>query len=366
MREDLPLPAVAETDSAAEQPARDGAGFARPYPASEVLEHLDAMVRRGQVDSLASLPTGFPILDKYLDGGLRPGDLVLVGGAQGVGKTTLTLQMARNLVARTQATCCYACYEHDEPYLLQRLISQESAIGRGQPYGDGLPVNQLRELLLAAGRGVGGLGEMGLEDVLRGHPAATTALGRIQAFGRRLYLLKASSGSTDVPALARLVREWKERYGPRVVLFVDYLQKVPVFPAGQAEAERVTQVTSGLKELALSENVPVVAVVAADQQGLQAQRLRIYHLRGSSSLMYESDVVLILNNKYRVVSKQHITFNYHRAQELKSWVVCTIEKNRAGRDLVDLEFRALFPFGALDPDGRLVTDQLIEERIEDL
>src|SRR5262249_20327094 len=131
------------------------------------------------------------------------------------------------------------------------------------------------------------------------------------------------------------------------------------------ELDGITRVTNGLKDLALAEAVPVVAIVAGDREGLRAQRLRLHHLWGSAALSYEADLALILNNKYRVVSKNSITYNYHQAQEYRAWVVCTIEKNRAGPDLVDLEFRAAFASAAFDPVGRVVSDDLIEERIAD-
>jgi replicative DNA helicase len=124
-------------------------------------------------------------------------------------------------------------------------------------------------------------------------------------------------------------------------------------------------VANDLKDLALAEDVPIVAVVAADREGLRAQRVRMHHLRGSSALAYESDVTLILNNKYRIVAKKSITFNSFQAQEFRNWVVCTLEKNRSGLDLIDLEFRAYFGHAAFDPAGNVVAETLVDERIEE-
>src|SRR5438445_628967 len=81
-------------------------------------------------------------------GGLRPGDLVLVGGAQAVGKTTLTLQMARNLAAQGNVACTFVCYEHDELYLLQRLLALEAFLARDQTGGDSFSLSELRDALL--------------------------------------------------------------------------------------------------------------------------------------------------------------------------------------------------------------------------
>ncbi len=44
------------------------------------------------------MATGFTPLDDILNGGLRPGELLVIGGPFGVGKTIWGLQVARNAV----------------------------------------------------------------------------------------------------------------------------------------------------------------------------------------------------------------------------------------------------------------------------
>ena len=81
----------------------------------------------GDVEQYQPVPLGFTPLDKTIGGGLRAGELLLIGGAQGTGKTTMSVQMARNIVMGGQASVLYVCYEHDEEYLLNRIIAMESA-----------------------------------------------------------------------------------------------------------------------------------------------------------------------------------------------------------------------------------------------
>ena len=64
-----------------------------------VLQQLDGDVRAGRTNGLRAIPTGFSPLDTYLHGGVRAGELLLVGGAQGVGKSTWALQLARHVAA---------------------------------------------------------------------------------------------------------------------------------------------------------------------------------------------------------------------------------------------------------------------------
>src|SRR5689334_22595423 len=69
-------------------------------------------------------PTGLHPLDYVLRGGVRPGDLALMLGRPGVGKTIMALQWARN-VAMHGRDAIYVCYEHNPDTLLQRLIGLE-------------------------------------------------------------------------------------------------------------------------------------------------------------------------------------------------------------------------------------------------
>lgn len=56
-------------------------------------------LRQIKADTAARTETGFSELDRVLGGGIVAGSLVLVGGDPGIGKSTLLLQMCRNLAA---------------------------------------------------------------------------------------------------------------------------------------------------------------------------------------------------------------------------------------------------------------------------
>ncbi len=103
-------------------------GSLAPRSALDVLVDLNDKVASGNLAEYQPVPLGFTPLDKTIGGGLRPGELLLIGGAQGTGKTTMALQMARNVASGGQANVLYICFEHDEQYLLNRLIALESAL----------------------------------------------------------------------------------------------------------------------------------------------------------------------------------------------------------------------------------------------
>src|SRR5688500_19672465 len=81
-----------KTDSDWKLDAADGT--LAPRSALDVLTSLNERVATGGIDDLVPIATGFVPMDKTIGGGLRPGELMLIGGAQGQGKTTMALQMA--------------------------------------------------------------------------------------------------------------------------------------------------------------------------------------------------------------------------------------------------------------------------------
>ncbi len=334
-------------------------GPVAPRSASEVLGTLAGKVAAGDVDQYQPVPLGFTPLDKTIGGGLRAGELLLIGGAQGTGKTTMAVQMARNIVMGGQASVLYVCYEHDEEYLLNRIIAMESALQHLPGRVNGVKLQDVRKEILSTWLAQG----EGFADLMA-NPRLRPALERVNRYGPNLFMLRGSQTKNTVENLHALVQRYKELSGDRrLVVFIDYMQKVPVIPDPATEAEKVTFVVNGLKDLALQMEVPMISIVAADKEGLKAARLRNHHLRGSSAINYEADIILILNEKYQIVAKVNIEFNPYQAQRFRDWVIVSVEKNRGGQNAVDLEFEKHFEYSCFDANGRTVQEKLIEERL---
>ncbi len=344
-----------------------GRGAMAPRSAVDVLVEVNEKVTTGQLSEYEPIPLGMVPIDRTIGGGIKPGELLLIGGAQGTGKTTLALQMARNVAAAGQAVVLYLCFEHVEADLLNRLIAMESVLPHLPHKSGGIRIQEVRKELL--GGSLSGAGQSAAADAGSRHDLADNvrlrpALSRIARYGDNLYLLRGSATASTIDDIRELVRLHRDRNpDQRLLLIVDYLQKVPQIPEPENESEKVTYVVNGLKDIALAEHIPVMAIVAADKEGLKAARLRNYHLRGSSAINYEADIILILNEKYQIVAKVNIEFNPYQAQRFRDWIILTVEKNRSGMDNIDLEYEKLFEFSCLDPNGRPVQEKLIEERL---
>ena len=71
-----------------------------------------------------TIPTGFPSLDKLLGGGLRRGDLVVLGGDTGSGKSALALAIALR-VSETQRSTLFLTAEMEADRVLERALAIE-------------------------------------------------------------------------------------------------------------------------------------------------------------------------------------------------------------------------------------------------
>ena len=255
---------------------------------------------------------GFAVLDDALEGGFRSGELVLLGGPQGLGKTTMVMQMIRNVV-RGGGSAVIFSYEHEAHTLLERLLSLEASLVEG-PDAARLPA------IRGAFEKTGPAG-LTLDDRLAHLRGVPEGLRTLRTYAGRLHIHESTGSTTDLEEIRRTVSMLQTDDAPPPLVVVDYLQKVPV-PNGPAiEEERVTLVVERLKDLTLDLGVPILAIVAADKASLvSGKRMRVHDLRGSSALAYEADVVLILNDKYDVVARHHLVYDLGNAERYKQWV----------------------------------------------
>jgi replicative DNA helicase len=318
-----------------------------PSTARDVLQRQSgAMV---QVKG-APRPTGFRLLDDVLRGGFHPGELVLVGGRPGIGKTVAALQWARSC-AREGLDVLYVCFEHSPEALLGRLLALELGyLARPDEIGD---LTTLRDLTQEITLGAAPM------RALTATPLGEEAHGHVASYGVHLHLVEATS-ATGTDEIAELAH----RTDPALVI-VDYLQKVAQPPSLVDDNERTTRVVEALKETAIRMQLPVVALAAADREGLTARRMRLHHLRGSTALAHEPDVVILLNDKSVAVSKSHLAYDPVRADQYRQLVVFSIEKNRSGPASVDLEFRKDFASFRFHPEGAFLAEKLVDDVLYD-
>ncbi|MHB0858205.1 MAG: DnaB-like helicase C-terminal domain-containing protein [Anaerolineae bacterium] len=348
---------MAETTMDVQRSARALMDEMGPATLASVMAGEEERVARGLTAHLRPVATGFDPLDDVLGGGLRPGELLILGGPFGVGKTIWGLQLARNAVVHgSNDGAMYVCYEHDRAHLMMRLLCLESA-----SLGHGEEALTLRRLTAFANDARAGEGLMAR---LRRERLYAPVVEAVERYAERLVLVRASGDYTTLDQ----IREWAQEqvYAGRdhLLVVVDYLQKIPPLRAALgAEGDVTTHLAQGLKEMAMALGIQVAAISASDREGLKASRMKLSDMRGSSAIQYESDIGLMLNNKYAIVSREHLVYNPVQAEAMRNWVVLTVEKNRAGRAHLDMEFKLDAAHFRVEPVGDMVRERLIDNKV---
>ncbi len=296
--------------------------------------------------------TGFGGLDPLIGGGLRAGSLILLAGPQGMGKSTFALQIARNN-AESGRPVLYFSYEHDAEDLTQKLLAMEAG---ELDESDQVRITNIRSIF-------DDLWVSSLERRLEAVPSGTEALFKVARYSEKLFVHRSTGTRTDLAAIQAAIEMVTHSTGSTPLVIVDYLQKVKSTQAVDEDA-RSTEVVEGLKDLAIDIGAPILAIAAAEKSALKSgTRMRASNLRGSSALAYEADVVMVLNNKFDIVARHHLTYDLGNAERFRDWAVLTVEKNRFGRDGIVLQYRTRFDQGRYESEGEEVKEQLIDERI---
>ena len=215
-------------------------------------------------EGLSGVPTGFEKLDK-LTSGWQPSDLIIIAARPGMGKTALTLSMARNIAVTQQIPVAIFSLEMSSVQLITRLISSET----------GLSSEKLRTGRLAS------------------HEWQ-------QLNVKVADLEKAPLFIDDTPSLSifdlraksrRLASQHKIK-----LIIIDYLQLMTAATnnkSGNREQE-ISTISRNLKALAKELNIPVIALSqlsrAVETRG-GSKRPLLSDLRESGAIEQDADIV---------------------------------------------------------------------------
>lgn len=233
--------------------------------AYERLERL----HRGEHGGYRGLPTSFTGIDNILSG-LQRSDLIIVGARPSYGKTTLALDIARNVALQGKSVGIFSL-EMSKDQIVDRLIASQAQI----------PLWRLRTGKLTDD----------LEFAL-----VQQALDELST--AKLFI--DDSASPTILQMRSMARRLQIEHGLDLVI-VDYLQLVQSRINSDSMVQQVTEISRGLKALARELMIPVIAVSqlsrAVDQREVKIPRLS--DLRESGSLEQDADVVLFIYRKDR-------------------------------------------------------------------
>lgn len=233
-----------------------------PRTMKEVLLSASEVLGERSTGSVRCLPTGYVDLDRNLSGGFRPGNLIVLAGRPGMGKTALAVNLAFQ-TAKAGTPSLFLSLEMPEQELADRLIAQAGSV-------------YLSDVLAGKMEGESGERIMAAVSQLHDLPMVIDDQGGLNLF--------------DVASKARSV---KRKHGLSL-LAVDYLQLMS--GDGDNRNQQIEQITRGLKALAKELDIPVIALSQLSRKCEERTNKRPMpsDLRESGAIEQDADVILFV------------------------------------------------------------------------
>lgn len=233
----------------------------KPKHIREVLIRAVATIERRGDGTDNAMSTGFAALDAKLSGGFRRGNLVIIAGRPGMGKTALAGGIAYNTVSAGVPTL-FLSMEMGDTELADRLIA-------------------------IAGR-------VSLDDILAGNMKGESG-DRIVAGTARLHelpLVIDEQGGLTFFDIASKARSVKRQHGLGL-LIIDYLQLAS--GDGDTRNSQIEGITRGLKALAKELEIPILALsqLSRNCESRPNKRPMLSDLRESGAIEQDADIVLM-------------------------------------------------------------------------
>ncbi|MEU2724026.1 replicative DNA helicase [Streptomyces smyrnaeus] len=232
----------------------------------EVAAELEQLAAEGRS---MGVPTGFADLDTLLHG-LHPGQMVIIAGRPGLGKSTLGVDMLRSCSIRNGRPAAMFSLEMSRRGVQHRIISAEARIGLHKMRG----------------------GKMADQD----WAAFANTLTKLQ---QAPLTIEATPNRTLTQIKARC-RQIKQQTGLDLVL-IDYLQLVETSGRRRAEnrQQEVSELSRGIKLMAKELGVPVIVLCQLNRGPEQRtdKKPLLSDLRESGSLEQDADVVILLHRE---------------------------------------------------------------------
>ena len=213
---------------------------------------------------LSGVSTGYEKLDK-LTSGWQPSDLIIIAARPGMGKTALTLSMARNIAVTKDIPVAFFSLEMSSVQLITRLISAETGLSSEKLRTGKLADHEWQQLNIK------------VTDL------------------EKAPLFIDDTPSLSIFDLRAKARRLASQYGIKLII-VDYLQLMTAgtrSKAGNREQE-ISTISRNLKALAKELDIPVIALSqlsrAVETRG-GTKRPMLSDLRESGAIEQDADIV---------------------------------------------------------------------------
>lgn len=228
-----------------------------------VLDRIEAAAKSG--GRITGVPTGFTQLDYKLSG-MHPSELILVAARPAMGKTAFVLNIAQNVVGKSNIPCAIFSLEMDKEQLVSRLIAMDSMVDS----------SNIRTGDLTGGE---------WKDVME---SAIT-------IGEAPLYIDDTSGIT-ITELRSKCRKLKMRNEKLGLIIIDYLQLMGGGRRSESRQQEISEISRSLKVLARELKVPIIALSQLSRavESRDDKKPMLSDLRESGAIEQDADVVMFI------------------------------------------------------------------------
>ena len=301
-------------------------------------------------------PTGFPMLDEILDGGLYAG-LYFVGAISSLGKTTFCLQIADHIAKNGHDVLIFSL-EMARNELIAKSVSRLTYSLQDNPK------------LAKTTRGIltGSRYENYTQDELS---LIEQAITEYENYGHNLYITEGV-GDVGIDDIREKVQKHIKLTGQSPVVLIDYLQIISPADSHATDKQNTDRAVLELKRLSRDYSLPVIGISSFNRDNYYSP-VNLASFKESGAIEYSSDVLIGLQyygmdyqegeseknreKRIRELVKDQMTAGKHgKAQKLQVKVL----KNRNGcKGSTLIDFYPMFNYFAepYHPQDEDATDE---------
>lgn len=232
----------------------------------ETFNRLDELSKNKGM--LRGLATGFKDLDHKLSG-LQKSDLIILAARPAMGKTSLALDIARQIAVNQKVPVGIFSLEMSKDQLVDRVLSAQSGVDSWRLRSGNLTTDGPENDFVLLQEAMGHLSEapIYIDD------AGMINILQMRAMARRLQAERGLG-----------------------LLIVDYLQLMDSANKNYSAVQQVTDISRALKALAKELNIPVLAISQLSRavESRTPSIPRLSDLRESGSIEQDADVVMFI------------------------------------------------------------------------
>ncbi|MBT2326090.1 replicative DNA helicase [Variovorax paradoxus] len=241
------------------------------------------------------IPTGLKEMDERLDGGMRPGELIVIGARPSMGKTALAMAIGINVALNEGVAVGMFSMEMPKAQVMNRAMSLVSHIH---------------------------LSRIKRPERLKDYdwPSITKTVETL----RHVNFQVSDRSGVNINQLRARARGLRRKHGKLGCLIVDYLGLMDGTDPKMPRVYQLEEVTKGLKSLAKELGCPVLLLAQLNRKVEERvdQMPMLSDLRDSGSVEQDADIVMFVHRPFK--SKPDL------GDEWKYYAKVSIAKSRDG------------------------------------